>query len=109
MTERAKDAPAPDPVDVVMSRALGDAMRDQQLRQERLRHVQEFRSSPTFLDLGKAQMVVSDDAAALAEHRRDLSYRITVLQSVLALLTEERELLDSAVSAATTPEPIPQA
>lgn len=97
MAERAKDAAVHDTVDAVMSRALGDALRDQQLRQERLRHVQEFLSSPVFLDLGQAPLVVLDDAPALAEHRRDLSYRIAVLQSVLAILTEERDLLDSAV------------
>ena len=106
LVARSKD-PSPDRLpDRLMAKALGDAMRDQQLRQERMRHVQEFLSSPSFVDLRDAPLFVSDDAAALSARRADLTYRIGVLQSVLALLTEERDLIDRAqpAEAGTGPE-----
>ena len=105
LVARSKD-PLPDRL---MAKALGDAMRDQQLRQERMRHVQEFLSSPSFVDLRDAPLFVSDDAAALSARRADLTYRIGVLQSVLALLTEERDLIDRAIPAGTGPESGPDA
>ena len=55
----------------VMAKVMGDAMRDQKLRQDRMRHAQEFLSSPAFLDLRDQPMVVSDDAAALAAQIRN--------------------------------------
>ncbi len=94
MTEGATEATDQDAATGVLSQAIGDAMRDQRLRQTRLRHVQEFLSSPAFLDLRDSAIIVSDDARALADHRHALTYQIEVLQSVLALLTEERALLD---------------
>ena len=114
-TERPADQPADQPVaqspDRMMAKAMGDAMRDQKQRQERMRHVQEFLSSPSFVDLRDAPLIVSDDAAALAARRADLTYRIGVLQSVLTLLTEERDLIDRAhpVEAGTGPESDPDA
>lgn len=107
MTRNAQTPPTGDAD--IMTASLGTAIRDQKQRQERLRHVQEFLATPTFLDLGKAPIIVSDDAAALAEYRRDLSYRISVLQSVLALLTEERDLLDRAQPADAGPNAGPNA
>lgn len=83
----------------ILSQVLGEAMRDQRLRQERLAHVQEFLSSPAFVDMRDQPIIVADDAAALAERQRDLDYRIGVLTSILALLREERSLLDKVAGA----------
>ncbi|MCE0505814.1 hypothetical protein LR948_10635 [Roseivivax sp. GX 12232] len=80
-------------------KGLKDLLRDQQERQTRLRHVQEFISTPAFLDLSELAIEVSDDAEALDGRRRDLDYRIEVLRSVLALLEEERALMDRVESA----------
>lgn len=93
-------APPADPA----TRALREALRDRQQRQERLGHVQEFLTSPAFLDLRAGGFAVSDPPEALEERRRDLDYRIAVLEAMLALLTEERALLDRATPAAP-PEP----
>ncbi len=65
---------------------------------ERLRHVQEFLSSPAFLDLRDQPVPVADDDAALANRRRDLDYRITVMTSLLTVLTEERRMLDRVMN-----------
>lgn len=73
--------------------ALHDLLRDQQERQQRLRHVQEFMTTPVFLDLAELSADVSDDAEALAERRRDLDYRIDILSSVLELLREEKRAM----------------
>lgn len=79
--------------------ALGDAMRDQRLRQERLRHAQAFLTSPLFLDLREQPVTVSDPPEAIEERKRDVDYRITVLTSLVELLREERRLLDRTGSA----------
>jgi hypothetical protein len=79
--------------------ALADAMRDQKQRQERLRHVQAFLTSPLFLDLREQPLTVSDPPEAIEERKRDLDYRITVLTSLVELLREERGLLDRTRSA----------
>lgn len=81
------------------TKIVSDAMRDQKLRQERLRHVQEFLTSPVFVDMRQQPITVSDSPAALAERKADLDYRIEVLEAVLALLMEERDMLDKVVSA----------
>ncbi|MEO1554830.1 MAG: hypothetical protein AAFS01_00245 [Pseudomonadota bacterium] len=73
--------------------ALRDLLHDQQERQQRLRHVQEFMTTPVFLDLAELSADVSDDAEALAERRRDLDYRIDILSSVLELLREEKRAI----------------
>lgn len=73
---------------------LPDLMKDQQERQTRLRHVQEFLSSPTFLDLSDLPVEVADDDEALAERQRDLTYRIALLRSLLELLEGEVKALD---------------
>ncbi|MDP3340270.1 hypothetical protein [Frigidibacter sp.] len=80
------------------AKIVSDAMRDQKLRQERLRHVQEFLTSPVFIDMRQQSITVSDSPAELAERKRDLDYRIEVLEAVLALLIEERDMLDRVVS-----------
>lgn len=85
--------------DAASAKIVSDAMRDQKLRQQRLRHVQEFLTSPMFIDMREQPVIVSDSPAALAERKRDLDYRIEVLESVLALLIEERDMLDRVVSA----------
>lgn len=87
------------------ARALTEAMRDQKKRQERLRHVQEFLTSPTFIDMKDQPIRVSDSPAEIAERRRDLSYRINVLESVLAMLIEELDLMDRIETAAAEPPP----
>lgn len=80
---------------------------DQKLRRERLRHVQEFLSSPAFLDLRDAPVTVSDPPGDLQARRRDLAYRITVLEAVLALLIEEQDMLERVLSDAA-PEAGPE-
>jgi hypothetical protein len=84
---------------LMMDQTLERALRDQMLRQERLRHAQVFLGSPLFFDLSAAPTGVSDDPAALQEHHRDLVYRIGVLESVLALMTEERTILERVMAA----------
>jgi hypothetical protein len=100
----------------VMSQVLGNALRDQLHRQERLRHAQAFLTSPLFVDLAAAPVAVADDLAALEEHHHDLVYRIGVLRSVLALMEEERahlerlmarETVDLAEGLGLAPGPMP--
>lgn len=88
----------------IMDQTLERALRDQAQRQERLRHAQVFLASPLFVDLSAAPTAVSDDPAALREHHRDLSYRIGVLESVLALMREERAILERVIAAAEAPD-----
>ncbi|GGH57388.1 hypothetical protein GVY41_13495 [Frigidibacter albus] len=95
----AQQTPETPSRDAASAKIVADAMRDQTLRQDRLRHVQEFLTSPMFIDMREQQVTVSDSPAELAERRRDLDYRIEVLESVLALLIEERDMLDRVVSA----------
>lgn len=80
-------------------------MKDQQERQTRLRHVQEFLSSPTFLDLSDMPVEVADDPEALAERQRDLTYRITLLRSLLELLEGEVKALNRLRNGADEPAP----
>lgn len=81
-----------------MSRSLAEAMRDQMQRQERLRHVQTFLNSPLFFDLGAAPASVSDTPAMLQEHHRELVYRIGIMESLLALMVEERKILETLMA-----------
>lgn len=81
------------------------ALLDQQHRMERLRRAQGFVSGPLFPELRDAPLAVSDDPAALAERARELDYRIALLESVLALLREERALVDRAVPAGAAEGP----
>lgn len=91
---------APDPATgAVTAKVVADALRDQKQRQERLRHVQEFMTSPVFIDMTRQPITVSDGPEAVAERKRDLVYRINVVESVLALLIEELDLLDRVISA----------
>lgn len=71
---------------------------EQRERQSLLRHVQQFLKSPMFLDLRDGPLSVSDPPEAIEERKRELDYRIKVLQSLLTLMTEERAALDRAVS-----------
>jgi hypothetical protein len=84
----------------IVDQTLERVLRDQAQRQERLRHAQVFLASPLFVDLSAAPLTVGDDPEALREHHRDLSYRIGVLESVLALMTEERAILERVIAAA---------
>lgn len=90
--------------DSIVTQSLDAALRDQMQRQERLRDAQVFLTSPLFVDLGAAPVMVSDDPAALDEHHRDLVYRIGVLESVLALMVEERTLLERVMAQGGAPE-----
>ena len=81
-----------------------EMFREQSERQGRLRHVQQFLTSPLFLDLREQPMVVSDPPEAVEERKHDLDYRIKVLQSLLELLTEERAALERTFSAETVAE-----
>lgn len=80
---------------------LPDILQDQQERQTRLRHLQEFIGTPTFLDLSDMPIEVADDDEALAERQRDLEYRSTILRSVLSLLEGEIVLLEKLRSGGT--------
>lgn len=86
-------------------REMTRLIREQEARQERMRHVQEFLSAPVFLDLSEMEVRVSDDADALAARGRDLDYRISVLSSVIGLLKDERAFLDRILSGEETTAP----
>lgn len=88
-----------------IDRELKDLLRDQQERQTRMRHVQEFLTTPAFLDLADMSLEVSDDPETLLERRRDLDYRIKVMRAILKLMEDERSVLDRVESAAGTPNP----
>lgn len=91
---------APEPATAAATaKVVADALRDQKQRQERLRHVQEFMTSPVFIDMTRQPITVADGPEALAERKRDLAYRINVVESVLALLIEELDTLDRVTSA----------
>lgn len=77
-----------------------EILAEQTERQGRLRHVQQFLSSPQFVDLRDQTFEVSDPPEAIEERKRDLDYRIRVLESLLVVIREERASLDKAVSAA---------
>jgi hypothetical protein len=81
-----------------VSRAVSEAMRDQKKRQERLRHVQEFLTSPNFIDMKDQPLLTGSDSHELQERRRDLQYRITVVESVVGLLIEEMDVLDRVIA-----------
>lgn len=83
---------------------------EQRERQSMLRHVQQFLKSPLFVDLREATSEVSDPPEVIEERRRELDHRIRVLESLVTLLKEEREMLDRTVSVvaadhATPPSP----
>ncbi|MBL4813358.1 MAG: hypothetical protein JKX69_13620 [Rhodobacteraceae bacterium] len=80
--------------DDLMANAMSDSLQDQTLRQERLRHVQEFITSPVFIDMRDADISVSDPREDLEERCRDIDYRLAVMDSVRALLAEERSMLE---------------
>jgi hypothetical protein len=86
---QAERTRSPDP----LAALLGDALRDQRLRQERLRDAQEFLSSPRFVELRDQPIEVSDDLDALQARASDLDFRMKVLDSILALMREEQEIL----------------
>ncbi len=77
-----------------------EMLAEQSERQARLRHVQQFLTSPVFFDLRDAPIEVSDPPEVIEERKRDLDYRIKVLESLVSLLIEERDALDRTVSAA---------
>lgn len=110
----ARDDNAGDKAGVNPAReALGEAMRDQKQRQDRLRHVQAFLTSPLFLDMRDEPLRVSDPPEAIEERKRDLDYRIAVLTSLVELLREERAQLDRtrsihAPDSEPGPEPGPE-
>ena len=80
-----------------------EMLEEQSERQGRLRHVQQFLTSPMFFDLRDQPVSVSDPPAAIEERKRDLDYRIRVLESLVSLLIEERDSLDRTRSAAAAP------
>ncbi len=81
-----------------VSRAVSDAMSDQKKRQERLRHVQEFLTSPNFIDMKDQPLLTGSDNAELRERRKDLKYRINVMESVVGMLIEEMDMLDRVIA-----------
>lgn len=79
--------------------AFKEMLQEQRERQGRLRHVQQFLTSPLFFDLRDQPVTVSDPPEAIEERKRDLDYRIKVLESLVSLLIEERDFLDRTQSA----------
>lgn len=75
-----------------------DMLSEQRERQGRLRHVQQFLTSPLFLDLSDKPVIVSEDRDAIDERKSDLDYRIRVLESLCSILIEERDFLDRVQS-----------
>lgn len=80
-----------------VSQAVSEAMRDQKKRQERLRHVQEFLTSPNFIDMKDQPLLTRSGLPELQDRRKDLKYRINVMESVLGLLIEEMDVLDRVI------------
>ena len=80
-----------------------EMLAEQGERQARLRHVQQFLNSPGFVDLREQAIVVSDPPEVIEERKRDLDYRIRVLESLVSLLIEERDSLDKVRSAQEPP------
>ncbi len=80
-----------------VARAVSDAMRDQKKRQERLRHVQEFLTSPNFIEMKDQPLVTGSDTHELEDRRKDLKYRIKVMESVVGMLIEELDMLDRVI------------
>lgn len=101
MSEASKENTAEiDPFD-----EFKEILAEQTERQGRLRHVQQFLSSPQFVELRDQPFEVSDPPEVIEERKRDLDYRIRVLESLLSLMTEERDSLDKAVSAVAPKTP----
>ena len=95
MSDASRDKPAE--IDPFVE--FKEILAEQSERQGRLRHVQQFLSSPEFVDLRDREFEVSDPPEAIEERKRDLDYRIRVLESLLSVMVEERASLDRAVSA----------
>ena len=84
-------------------------IQEQRKKQENLRYVHQFLTSPQFIDLRDAELVVSDEPGAISDRKTDLDYRIKVLSALLTMLTEERGALDRTKSANAVPEePAPE-
>ena len=103
--------PAPAPVDPFEE--FKEMLAEQSERQGRLRHVQQFLNSPMFFDLRDQPTVVSDPPEVIEERKRDLDYRIRVLESLISLMIEERDSLDkvrsvSAPGPGSMADPVPQ-
>lgn len=75
-----------------------DMLSEQRERQGRLRHVQQFLTSPLFIEMRDQPVTVSEDRDAIEERKRDLDYRIRVLESLVSILIEERDFLDKVRS-----------
>lgn len=76
-----------------------DMLSEQRERQGRLRHVQQFLSSPLFVELRDRPVTVSEDREAIEERKHDLDHRIRVLESLVSILIEERDFLDKVQAA----------
>jgi hypothetical protein len=85
--------------------AFKEMMKEQLERQGRLRHVQQFLTNPLFIDMRDQAVSVSDPPEAIDQRRRDIDYRIRVLESLLELLNQERAFIDRLQSAAPVPDP----
>lgn len=82
-----------------------DMLSEQRERQGRLRHVQQFLTSPVFVDMRDRPVTVSEDREAIEERKRDLDYRIRVLESLVSILIEERDFLDRVQAEGETTSP----
>jgi hypothetical protein len=80
-----------------------DLYLEQRAQQARLRHVQQFMTSPIFYDLRLPALDTSASAQAIADRRRDVEYRLSVLTSLLGMMQEERKFLDRTLPLAAAP------
>ena len=82
---------------------------EQRAQQARLRHAQQFLTSPVFYDLRLPLMQVTDAPEAVAARLRDVEYRLSVLGSLLSMMAEERGFLERTFSVQDdAPEEMPR-
>lgn len=74
---------------------------EQRAQQARLRHVQQFMTSPIFYDLRLPALDLTAPPEAVATRKREVEYRLSVLGSLLSMMQEERKFLDRTLPLAT--------
>jgi len=98
MAESEKEAKAGQAESKESLAEFKELLAEQRERQGRLRHVQQFLKSPMFMDLREEPLTVTDPPEAIEERKQELDYRIKVLESLIAMMLEEREALERTVS-----------
>ena len=80
-----------------MVKSLATTLIDQKKRTERLAHLQEFLSNPSFVDLKEQPLITSSGLDELKARRAETQYRVDVTESLLALMLDELTMLDRAI------------